>query len=374
MNHSSALCRRLAAAWVVAVPVAVAAQSAALVVGIGAARQPVDSATWTSDIRRSARVDAETAFRELVPAARSETHLYSRPPRWEGGAGSQFDVATLLTDGVTDNQAIPTGPRIRQACSELTSRVDPNDDCMLFLTGIGEVNGMETWVYDRLGATIVLSSVLASAFPPGAAGRRIAVVRVYGAIDQPAAQTLYLADPATADRFEAWLATAERNIAAGDPPPDATDFMPGLGDLMATVTPIRIQRLRDRVRAASSTVGPWVIRDLGRDLERADQEIRAGVAVAERPVFKKVRRPGPLFTIVEVETDIQIGVETTVDSTGLARKLADRQLAAPAIDRILGALEARAANSFDEDLMVGRVQYNLRYDRTVGEVRIAYRD
>ena len=374
MKRTPALCRTLAAAWTVTVPVSVAANSAALVVGIGAARQPVDSETWISDVSRSARVDAETAFRELVPNARSETHLYSRPPRWDVGVRSGFDVATLLTDGVTDNRAIPTKPRILQECSELAGRVSADGDYVLFLSGIGEADGMQTWIYDRLGARVSLASMLESAFPPGAAGRRIVVARVYGTEDEPVAQTLYLADPATADRFQAWLAAADRNIAAGNLPPGTSDFMPGLGDLMATVTPIRLQRLRDRIGAALSTDGPWVIMELGSDLERANQEIRTSVDVEERPVFRKVRRPGPLFTIVEVETDIQIGVETTVDSTALAQELTDRRLASPAIEQILDVLRARAANSFDENLMVGRVQYNLRYDRAVGEVRIAYRD
>lgn len=374
MKCTPAVCRTLAVAWTVAAAVSVEANSAALVVGIGAARQPVESETWTSDISRSARVDAESAFRELVPDARSETHLYSRPAQWHSGARSGFDVATLLTDGVTDNQAIPTKPRILQACAELTSRVSLSGDYVLFVSGIGEANGMRTWVYDRLGTRVSLASMLETAYPPDAAGRRIVVVRVYGVDDRAVARTLYLADPDSAERFQAWLAAADRNIADGALPPATAAFMPGLGDLMATVTPIRLQRVRDRIGAALSTVGPWVIMDLGYDLERADQEIRAGVDVEERPVFRKVRRPGPLFTIVEVETDIQIGVETTVESTVLAQELADHDLAAPVITQILDVLQARAANSFDENLMVGRVQYNLRYDRAVGEVRIAYRD
>ena len=112
----------------------------------------------------------------------------------------------------------------------------------------------------------------------------------------------------------------------------------------------------------------------GSSLERVEQEVGLGVTVWERPIFRKERRSGPFFTIVEVETDEVIGMETRVDTPRLLNELNQRRMGDAVVREVLQRIDNGAAASFQDSFKVGPTTYSLVYDKDAGNVRIRYLD
>ena len=144
--------------------------------------------------------------------------------------------------------------------------------------------------------------------------------------------------------------------------------------LLETMTSIRLSRLREQLAATGANDGGRVWLDLGSSLERVEQEVGLGVTVWERPIFRKERRSGPFFTIVEVETDEVIGMETRVDTPRLLNELNQRRMGDAVVREVLQRIDNGAAASFQDSFKVGPTTYSLVYDKDAGNVRIRYLD
>ena len=351
-----------------------AADSAALVVGIGAARLGAEAATWEARWCPPARAEAEAAFRALVADARDEANLYSQAARWFNSARDGLNPAVLLTDGVTDNLAVPNRDRVLLECRSLARSVSDSDDYVLFLAGIGKSEGIDSWVYGRTGRPLRLRELLGAAPAAAGSGRRVLVARVYPVSGNPPGHTVYAADARTAEEFRAWLERAGRCAAEAKRVPEAGRVAPGLAGLLRSAAPVRMQRIRDRVRAGAATVDGWEVLDLGRAVDSRPQEVRILLDVRESPIYEKRRKQGPFFTILEVETDKQIGVSTVADVDRMAAALAREQIASPLIAAVRERLQRDAAAAFEELVTLGGTDYRLVYNRPDTELRIYYND
>ena len=321
-------------------------------IGIGAARIPGDEFPWQSRLCPPARADAEAAFRELVPGAASEQHLYSYPIRWAG-------PGVLLTDGVTDNRSIPVTTRILRECSELVK--SGGEGMVVWMAGIGEIDGPESWLYDRMGNVLPIASVLNEV--PDETECRV-IVRAYADGGGSPAHTLYYCDAESAAALLEWAEAGGRD----------RGILPGLSWLLETITPIRRDRLRDQLGRTGERDGGRTWLDLGQSLERSKQVVALAVDMRERPVFRTKRRPGPFFTIVEEETDEVIGTKIQVNTPRLSKELGQKRLLAAAVDEVVERVEAGAAASFDAEFEVGPNTYTMVYDREAREVEVRYLD
>jgi hypothetical protein len=355
-------------------PVIAAAESSALVVGIGATRLGSAPETWNLRWCPVARQEAENAFRALVRDARDESHFYSHPTRWFDARPDGFNPAVLLTDGATYNLAIPVRERVLLECRNLAHGVGKDDDCIIFLAGLGEYDGIHSWVYDRTGERLSIRDLLTEIPLTQGTGRRAVVARVFSGDGEVVGNTLYLADGRTAGQFREWLDRAGSRAGNAETAPDAGRLAPGMSSLLRAATPARMGRIRDRVNSGAGREGAWELVDFGAAVDSRPQEARIAVHITEVPVYEKKRKQGPLFTILLVETDKQIGVETTADAEKLGEDLLAHQLAAPVIAAVKAMLQGDVAESFEKAITMGETEYHLGYRREEGQLTIRYDD
>ena len=184
---------------------------AALVVGIGVTSFPAQAGDgaehpqWRMVEHREAREEAERAFRELVRAAAAGP-LYSVGPLWYDDGPGQFNPAVLLTDGTTDNRAIPTAAALRTFSRRAFAGLGPADEGVVFLAGLGRDQGPDAHLVGRRGAPVALSELSALLFARRENGRRVLVARLYR--EEAGPVTLYAGDPASARALRAWSETA----------------------------------------------------------------------------------------------------------------------------------------------------------------------
>ncbi len=354
------------------------ADSAALIVGIGVIRSKTDDiggeAGWTSRACPRARGDAEEAFREMISSARGERHLYSYPIRWNGARRDRINTAVFLTDGVTDNRSIPVETRIQVEQRNLVRGVTGSDDFILYAAGIGGSDGSDSWIYDRIGNTIFISRLL-DAFPsPAENARRICIVRIYGDEPDPTAHMLFFADSRSITKFLSWLNEAKDSAMNAKNPNRTESFAPGLSGLLANITPARLQRAILRFKPQSSPFGSLMLINFGNSLERLQQRVEIPIVSQISPVYKKERRAGPLFTIIEDETDIKVGEETIVDYDALRVELAKQKLSQTVTSRIETRIRKKVAHSFKEEFTVAKISYQLEYQRTERRILLSYLD
>jgi len=354
------------------------ADSAALVLGVGASRsmtnQTGEIPDWSIRTSPRARVDAEDAFREMISSARGEPHLYSYPIRWNGARKDRVDTAVLLTDGVTDNRSIPVKTRVQVEQRDLVRGLTDADDFILFAAGIGNANGSESWIYDRIGNPLPISTFLDSIPPPTGNARRICIVRIYGEEPGEAGHMLYIADPRSVAEFQNWLLNSREpasNARSGD---RTESFAPGLSELLANMTPQRLQRAIEHSQPQPTPFESLQGIDFGTSLERSRQVVEIPVVSQILPVYKKEQKAGPLFTIIEVETDIKIGEETIVDFNLLREELAGRNLSRPVTSRIETRVRKKYESSFKEEFTVAKISYQLEYDRLERKILLSYLD
>jgi hypothetical protein len=359
-------------------PAVASADSAALILGIGASRSKADALeeapAWTIRACPQARLDAEDAFREMISLARDETHLYSYPIRWNGARRDRVDTAILLTDGVTDNRSIPVDTRVQVELRNLVRGLSRPDDFVLWVSGIGSADGIKSWIHDRIGNTLSISTLLATLPSPAENARRICIVRIYGEEPDPAGHMLFFADPRSVADFLNWLNEANLLAMNSKSPGRTESFAPGLSGLLANMTPRRLQRAIERSHLQSTPFGSLQMIDFGVALERSLQVVEIPVVSQISPIYRKEQKAGPLFTILEVETDEKIGEETLVDFDALRVELAKWDLSESVIRRIEKRIRKKYGNSFKEEFTEAKISYQLEYDRMGRKIHLSYLD
>lgn len=324
---------------------------------------------------RAAREDAEQAFRDLVRAAAAGP-LYAVGPIWYDNGPGQFNPAVLLTDGTTDNRAIPTVPVLRQMGERAFEDLRPRDDAVAFLAGPGESNGTASWIYGRRGARFYVDEVARRIFAGRPTGTRVLVVRVYPADEDGAPSTLYLADPETTDRLRTWCAAAEeRRLAHLEVPPPGRLF-PGLSRSLSRAASTRLARVREPLQAASVNDEGLVVIDFKDAADPREQRVEVPVELTEETLFEtnRVRRPGPLFTIVEEEIIKAVGTTTSIDATALEGDLAAHRLHPSSARGIADQVRRGAGRSFTSTNLVGGTDYVVAFNRDQRMVAVVYSD
>ena len=360
-------------------PATVPAGDVALIVGIGAVRVAAregqaDPPTWNLLSQPAARRDAEAAFRRLMPKAARELSLYSHSPRWFGDGPATFDSAVLITDGVTDNTYIPLSTLLISESRRLAQDVGPNDDYLMFLSGVGEVAGWESSIRDRLHQAVGLQ-VLADALPPaGERGRRVLVLRLYPEKGSQSPVTLLVADPGSMDRLRGWVEAAARKVSRGLPADQPDRLMPALPPRWAALTSLRLQRMQARLARPGSLRNGLELIDSGQAMEPAEQEVNLAIAVTEKRIYRKITRPGPLFTILEEDSDVVDRIEWRIDPDVVVRGLTDGDITVSAAREVVKMLAGRVGSSFRNTILHNGVAYQMMYDHSRKALQVRYLD
>jgi hypothetical protein len=364
------------------------AEPVALVVGIGATREPspadpapadgatvVQASRWR--IRRcpAARKAAEEAFRELTPEARNAVSLYAHRPVWEDVV-APFRVSVLLTDGINDNRFVPSARVVAVQSRLLRSRAGAADDVVIFLSGMGEAEGVDSWVFDRLGGRIPVRRLLDVWEWADAAARRVCLMQIHSPSCAGPPRTLWISDRSSVQLLSKWTSRAVQQAVRREPVEPAGDRLPGLSGAVDHATPPRLNRLLACVQQAREE-GParWVV-DLTEGIERQEQVVQVQVDRRVEPVYRvdTVRKPGPLFTILEEEVKTQIGVRTVVARDALNADMGAARLKPAAAEAIAGVLSGSPERSFDEVVKSGGVGYDMVFDASTGRLTITYLD
>jgi hypothetical protein len=357
-------------------------EDVALVIGIGDVRYEKSPATEASDfvpvwgriVRPDARHHAEAAFRELVPAALREPYLYARAPRWHAETFNGFKPAVLLTDGFTDNAYLPVASRIISEVKRLAQDVAQNDDFVFFASGIGEAAGWDSTLYDRFHKPIKLSSLVNLVPPRGGRGRRLLLVRIYPEAVDVRPTTLMLADEASFEQLGRWFQTAQRQVDKGKPASTPNRIFPGMPIQRTSLTPIRMKRLGERLVQKGDLREGLTLLDFGQVMEPVKQQVQLVVKVGERKIFKKIRRAGPLFTIIEEDSDELDRIDRTIDRLDILEQLSRAVISSSASRGVIEELEESLADSFERTMTFGGVGYQLKFDKPAGMLQITYED
>ncbi|MEM7393504.1 MAG: hypothetical protein AAF492_14255 [Verrucomicrobiota bacterium] len=359
-------------------PFTLRAEHVALVVGIGSVREAAEASSgevpqWDRIERLDARRDAESAFRELVPTALRKPHLYGHDSRWFGKRSADFKPAILLTDGFTDNAKVPVAPLLFKESRSLAPLPSPSDDAVIFLSGIGTAAGWDSVIYDRLKRSMPLTT-FAEALPDRPSrGRRILVARIYSEEDEPPT-TLFAADPDSLADLRRWFDAAQRQVERGRTASSPGRLLPALPLHRPALTPLRMRRLGERLRAAPITRNGLQLLDLGQAMEPVGQEIQLDPGLREVKIFVKVRRPGPFFTIIEEDSDVLDRIDRSINRVSVIQTLTSGGLAPTTARNLMERIEAQIAASFELAQTVNGVTYQIRFEKELNRVTVNYRD
>lgn len=353
------------------------AQDTAVVVGIGAVRMPTEAteagaAEWESRLFPEARTEAEDVFRRLIPATRFTPDLYAHTPHWRETGSRQWEAALLLTERVTDNAAIPVVSHLIWEFRRMGQALRPRDRLVLYLAAPGSPQAWDTWIYGRLGKRVNLRTLIGEL--PMGSGSRILVVRVHSADSSERVGTLLALDAGTADAVRAWQSTGRGQADAGEVVTVPIRLLPGLDQRLQSMSPTRALRFCEALDGATQPHGGLEMWDLGETLEPVPHRVEADLDVREIPVFRTVRRPGPLFTIIEEETDEQIGTRYEMDREALELLLTNAGIAGASARRIAIRIRTGLADSFRETLDEPEADYEIAYDKVGGRCTVVYDD
>ena len=360
------------------------AADAALVVGVGTTSFPAkgtngvagtEHPAWRIVEHHAAREEAEQAFRELVRAAAAGP-LYSVGALWYDDGPGQFSPAVLLTDGTTDNRAIPSVPVLRRMGGRAFETLQPRDDAVVFLAGLGEAHGRASWIYGRRGGVFPVEDLAARLFDEPSSGLRILVARLYPAEGERTPATLLLADPRSAARLRAWSQDAADRALKGEAVAPPGRLFPGWSRSLAAAAPTRLARVRDVLREAPEEDQGLVVIDLGTAADRQQQRVDIPVDLRDETLYQtnRVRRPGPLFTIVEEEFIEPVGTRTTIDAAAFEKALISNLIPAPAARTLAETVRSRVPASFDSTNRVGATDFQLTFDHGQRRAVIVYFD
>ena len=361
--------------------VSAGAADAVLVIGVGAVRHAIrgpvsaadaDRPRWESRVHAGARRDAEEVFRRLVPATRLAPGLYAHSPRWYDTGSAEWDAAVLLTDGVTDNAALPVASQLLWESRRLGQEVGPRDRFMIFAAAPGHVEGWDTWIFGRLGQRLDLRALVED-LPPGP-GERTLIARIYPPAGDGPPHTLAALDSGRADALRNWAGATRARTDPLQPATAPPTLLPGLGDRLVSISPSRTARLCTQLAEHAPPMHGLALFDLGQALEPSTQRLEFDLQVREIPIFRTLRRPGPLFTIVEVETDEQIGTRHEFDRASLTRRLTEAGVARDSADAIAGRIAAGVAADFRDALPRPEATYQIAYERAREAVTVVYDD
>jgi hypothetical protein len=145
-----------------------------------------------------------------------------------------------------------------------------------------------------------------------------------------------------------------------------------LGSAAAT----RLARVRDILPDADANRKEVVVIDFGSAVDSREQRFEVPVELREETLFEtnRVRRPGPLFTIVEEEIIKEVGTTTTLDADALATELTAHQLPGASARGLADVVRRRAAASFTSTHRMGATDYVVAFDRDRSRLAVVYSD
>jgi hypothetical protein len=358
------------------------AADVALVAGIGNVRYalPEEGAEdsemprWGTWSRPEARMHAESVFRVLVPDAQREPHLYTRSPRWYNPLSSGYQPAVLFTDGIADNDYIPLAPLLMNETRQLGSRVKRDDDVLFFFSGFGRADGWNSTLYDRFREPMALEDLVSGLPPASGKARRLFCLRLFPPGSKEPPTTLLAGDGTSLDAIRRWTQDAERKITAGRPANAPGTIFPALPPRRDALTPVRLQRIRQALDGTPLLRGNLELMDLEQVLDSRLQAFEVQVVVTEKKIFKKIRRPGPLFTIIEEETDELLRMDRNINREEIQQRLDQQQIPTPTARGLVALLEIGSSASFKKTVTFNGVTYQLDFSQSTGLLNISYQD
>jgi hypothetical protein len=267
-------------------------------------------------------------------------------------------------------------PVLRTMSTRAFNVLGPGDDAVAFLAGLGEVQGVESWIHGRRGKRFPLGSLMDNMFADRESGVRVLVARIYPVEGGGGPATLYAADPPSAERLRAWSVSACERALGGEAVEPPGRLFPGFSGSLAAAAPTRLIRFRDALKPAEDAGHDPVLIVLDDAVDSRRQSVEAPVELREETVFEtnRVRRAGPLFTIVEEEIIRPVGSTTVVDAGRLEHQLMANRIPPPAARALADLVRRGASGAFASTNRVGATDYELAFDRDQSRVKVVYHD